>query len=206
MGRLLKGPRGKITFKRAFGYFTLLAGLALASLILHAFILSPPVPLSVLLLPAFFIAIGFSWSQEADPRAETQEAWSDPMTYAPIMLSAAILGAAYFLVHALSANSLKLYCLAAGIAAVALGVLLDLDNLRCSVRRTVKGEGPSGIPIIPLVLYGVGVAIGDQWLHTGYRPLLWLFVFHFSTNFIIPFLFGWFHFRKERARRRRARP
>lgn len=188
-----------MTFKRAFGYFSLLAGLALTALILHSFIFSPPVPLSVLLLPAFFLGIGYSWSRKEDPREEGRESWSDPRTYWPIMVSAVILGTAYLLAHAFSPNSLKLYCLAAGALALGFGLFLDLNNLWCSVQRTIKDEGPSGIPVVPFVLYGIGVTVGDQWLRTGYRPLLWLFVFHMSVAIVIPFAFGWFYFRKERA-------
>lgn len=212
MGFLLK-----MTFKRAFGFFTLLAGMALAIVIVHSYIFSLPyasgegMPLSALLLPAFFIGIGFSWSrkeaavpEEARP-IEAHESWSDPLTYAPLLLTFAIFGASYFLIHALSSDSLKRYCMAAGLAAIAIGVLLDLNNLQLDVRRTLKGEGSSGIPILPFVFYGVGVAIRDQWLHTGYRPLLWLFVFHLSSSFVIPFAFGWFHFREERARAVHAR-
>lgn len=69
----------------------------------------------------------------------------------------------------------------AGWAVFALAVLLDLHALRCELRRNVRGSGPSGVPVVSLLIY---LAI-CQW-RQSWADFLLLAIFYGLCHFGIP--------------------
>ncbi len=74
----------------------------------------------------------------------------------------------------------------AGWVAFALAVLLDLHALYCGIRRNVKGSGPSGVPVLSLVVY----VVICQW-RQRLLDLVWLAAFHVACQLLIPLGHRW---------------
>ncbi|MEK7474410.1 MAG: hypothetical protein AAB152_02145 [Candidatus Coatesbacteria bacterium] len=71
----------------------------------------------------------------------------------------------------------------AGWAGFVFAVLLDLHALYCGIRRNLRGHGPSGIPVLSLIVY---VAICQY--RQRFVDLLWLVLFHALCQYLIPYL------------------
>ncbi len=52
--------------------------------------------------------------------------------------------------------------------------------------RFRRGQGPSGFPVIPMVLYLVALLINPVWW--GLTPLAWLFLLHILLQYAAPVL------------------
>lgn len=67
-------------------------------------------------------------------------------------------------------------------------VLTDLLSLALGVRRVVKGHGPSGIPILPWLVY----YFLTEWLHQSFifgsplRAIIAFTIFHVLCQYLIP--------------------
>lgn len=65
-------------------------------------------------------------------------------------------------------------------------ILFDLLNFALGVRR-LRGDGPSGVPLIGMLLFGIAIGIGwaTSMMTTEFAvdKLKWYAVFHFCANF-----------------------
>ena len=71
-------------------------------------------------------------------------------------------------------------------------LLADIISLVLAVRRTIKGSGPSGVPVLPWIIYYFLI----EWMNqkfifkTPLRAILVLTVFHLSCQYLIPLAFS----------------
>ena len=80
---------------------------------------------------------------------------------------------------------------AVGWLGFAVAVLLDLNALYCGIRRNVRGHGPSGVPILSLLIY-----IGICQYRQRFLDLLWMGLFYALCHTIIPLVHGRLHRQK----------
>ena len=80
-------------------------------------------------------------------------------------------------------NAARVWLGVAGWVGLAFAVLLDLHALWCGIRRNVRGTGPSGIPVISLLVYVVICQYRQRLL-----DLAWFVLFYALCHFVIPFL------------------
>jgi hypothetical protein len=74
--------------------------------------------------------------------------------------------------------------------AVAVGVFMDGLTLFLNLRHIIRGYGPSGVPVVPLVLYALGIALVSPIL-TSFEVREWLgiaLLFHLSCQLLIAWL------------------
>ena len=64
-------------------------------------------------------------------------------------------------------------------------IWLDLHALYCGIRRNLRGHGPSGVPIVSLLIY-IGIC---QYRHR-FLDLLWMGIFYALCHIIIPLVHG----------------
>lgn len=87
-----------------------------------------------------------------------------------------------------------IHTFAAGILLIA--VFLDLISMILTSRRLVKKSGPSGVPVVSLVVYTLvlwwgGILCKTPWLHDSDKRLLLLYYalgFHSTVHFLIPLI------------------
>ena len=79
------------------------------------------------------------------------------------------------------------------VVVLAIGAIsVDLFNLGLGMRR-LRGHGPSGIPLVGMVLFAV--AMGAGWIsghisvESAFYKLKWYALFHFITNFGVLLIF-----------------
>ena len=71
---------------------------------------------------------------------------------------------------------------------LAVALLTDLVSLALSVVRVVRGHGPSGIPVVPWLVY----YFLTEWMHQSFmfasplRAIVALTVFHVFCQYLIP--------------------
>jgi hypothetical protein len=70
-------------------------------------------------------------------------------------------------------------------------LLVDVMSLGLSVRRIIKGSGPSGLPVLSWFAYYFLIEWMDQTFIFGtqLRAILALTVFHISCQYLIPLAF-----------------
>ncbi len=74
------------------------------------------------------------------------------------------------------------------------GLLLDLLTVYLNAKRLRKGHGPSGLPIIPLIIYvfALNMTPGGSLFFSPGLDLVLVIVLHFTLQFVIPSCDRWF--------------
>jgi hypothetical protein len=77
---------------------------------------------------------------------------------------------------------------------VALAVIIDITSLVLGVRR-LRGNGPSGTPLVGLLVFGIAIGIGYvQGLIAGdlaQQAVIGYAIFHLAANFGILLILHW---------------
>ena len=73
-------------------------------------------------------------------------------------------------------------------ALAAAGLIIDALSLFLEVRRDKRGRGPSGVPVVSLVLYLLAIRIGppEGLLFGRAADALMLLLWHVGCQFLIP--------------------
>src|SRR5687768_127309 len=77
---------------------------------------------------------------------------------------------------------------ACSVVLVALGLGLEGWSAWCAAGRRRNGAGPSATPLVPLVLYVVGILISPAWLDRKAALFSLAFVFHVCCQIGLPVL------------------